>query len=148
MSLTRKLYFLLGFAAMGGLLFVFFSESQVKPKSCPMLTESNDCVVLERVETEAAREKGLSDREDLSTDRGMLFVFEGPQTACLWMKDMNFAVDMVWLNEQKTIVQIAENIRPETYPETFCANDTRYVIELASGVADQAGLRVGQHLKF
>lgn len=117
------------------------------PRKCAVHIE-NDCIALELADTDEARVQGLSGRESMAMNAGMVFVFDAANEQCMWMKDMNFAIDMIWLNNDKQIVKIAEDVRPETYPETFCAKNSRYVIELNSGVADKAKLRVGQTLNL
>jgi len=108
-----------------------------------------DCVHLETVDTEQTRAQGLSGREYLAPTQGMLFVFDRPEKACMWMKDMNFSLDVIWLDENKRIIDIKERIAPETYPQSFCpVQSTKYVIEINAGVAQQARLAVGQRINF
>lgn len=106
------------------------------------------CMSFERAETPGALERGLSGRISMDKTNGMLFVFDEPQSVCLWMKDMKFPLDMIWLDNNKKILKIQPNVTPETYPTSFCAENTRYVIETKAGVAGQAGLRKGQQLKI
>lgn len=80
--------------------------------------------------------------------QGMLFDFEKPQRACIWMKGMNLNIDIVWIDHNKKVTQIKENVSPDTYPKSFCADQTRYVIELAAGTARRAGLKTGLRLKI
>lgn len=86
-------------------------------------------------DTDNERQRGLSGRANLASDHGMLFVFDQSDRHCMWMKDMKFAIDMVWLDDSGVVVEHARGVGPETYPKIFC-NDTRnarYVIELPSG---------------
>jgi uncharacterized membrane protein (UPF0127 family) len=122
------------------------AEAPLQP-GCPF-TFSGACVSMELATTPLAQETGLSNRDSLPMRQGMLFVFAAPQSNCFWMKDMRFALDMIWLNNRKEIVQIRENVKPNTYPASFCADNTRYVIEVNAGVAGMAGLRAGQRLNF
>ena len=105
-------------------------------------------IALEVVRSDAALEKGLSGRAGMARDHGMLFVFDHPGEQCFWMKDMQFSLDMVWLDAQQKIVKIEQNIRPETYPKSFCAGNTQYVIELNAGVAKAADLHIGKTLNI
>lgn len=66
----------------------------------------------------------------------------------MWMKNMKFSIDMVWVNGQNKITKIEKNVTPGTYPQTFCADNTSYVLELNSGAATKAGLSVGQRLSL
>ena len=52
--------------------------------------------------TDEEKARGLSGRESLDEDEGMLFVFDVPGNYGFWMKDMNFAIDIIWLNEKIT----------------------------------------------
>jgi uncharacterized protein len=112
------------------------------------LNINNQCLSLERVDTNQARIKGLSDRDSLAPNTGMLFVFEQPDDQCIWMKDMRFSIDIVWLDEMKAIKKIEPNVSPETYPASFCQDGTKYVMELNSGEAEKLGLQIGQKLSF
>ena len=92
---------------------------------------------------------GLSGREKLPLTKGMLFKFDSPGKRCIWMKDMNFSLDIIWLNRQKVITNIKKDVNPNTYPESFCpSSDSQFVIELNSGVSDKAGLKVGQKINL
>lgn len=109
----------------------------------------NTCVVLEVAASNTSRTLGLSHRSSLPWDRGMLFDFERPAEYCMWMKDMRFSLDVVWLNEEHEIVGMRENVSPQTYPDSFCGPKTaRYVIEVNAGVVEAGDLRVGQRLRL
>lgn len=110
--------------------------------------QAYDCVALERADTPETREQGLSGRKYLNDLTGMLFVFEGPQPACMWMKDMVFPLDMLWLNQDDKIIKLETNVQPNSYPQTFCAQNTSFVIELNAGIAQRASLKVGQTLHW
>jgi uncharacterized membrane protein (UPF0127 family) len=104
---------------------------------------------LEAVSTEERRQQGLSGREKLGENEGMLFVFETAAEYCFWMKDMRFEIDMVWLDTDKRIVHVKEKVAPATYPENFCPPEpARYVLEVAPGTARQVGLHEGMQLNF
>lgn len=106
-------------------------------------------IALERVADDPARQKGLSGRDSLPKDRGMLFVFNRDQAGCFWMKDMRFPLDIVWLDMSKQVVQIAAHVSPLTYPRSFCPSDpATYVIELNAGQAKGLGIEVGHTLIF
>lgn len=107
------------------------------------------CVRLEQAPTNSARTLGLSGRKSMDRSQGMLFDFGTSGEYCMWMKDMNFGLDMVWLDEQKEIVYMIEGVTPDTYPKSFCGPESaRYVVEVNSGIVKAANLHVGQRLKF
>lgn len=116
--------------------------------TCDGLLADNTCIPLERATTAEAHFKGLSNRVELKPSTGMLFEFKQPSRQCIWMKDMNFSLDIIWLNETKTITKLMSDVKPDTFPEPYCAEDTKYVIELNSGDAKNLNLTTGQKLNF
>lgn len=105
--------------------------------------------VLDIADTEPLRERGLSYRQSLKPRTGMLFVFNIPGVYYFWMKDMNFPIDMVWLDMNKKIVYIKEHATPESYPASFGpTTQAQYVIEIGDGMARMLGLSVGDKIDF
>ncbi|OGI58355.1 hypothetical protein A3C60_00625 [Candidatus Nomurabacteria bacterium RIFCSPHIGHO2_02_FULL_37_45] len=99
--------------------------------------------------TDAAREQGLSGRENLKEDEGMLFVFDYPDKYSFWMKDMNFPIDMIWIGENKEIIYIKKNARPESFPESYGPTaDSKYVLEIVSGLSSKNNLKEGDKVEF
>ncbi len=95
------------------------------------------------------RARGLGGRESLSKDQGMLFVFSEPSQYCFWMKDMNFSIDMVWLDKDKKVTTIASNVTPESYPKSFCPKgEAKYVLEVPAGHAAELHLKEGDQAQF
>jgi uncharacterized membrane protein (UPF0127 family) len=119
------------------------------PDLSPSNVNSTGCAVeLEPAITPEERELGLSNRQELGDYKGMVFIFDRPANQCMWMKDMNFNLDIIWLNEKKEITKIEKNLSPQTFPTTYCADKTKYVIELSEGQSDVLKLSVGQRLDF
>lgn len=100
--------------------------------------------------TPERRTKGLSGQDFLGRNEAMLFIFDEPGKYNFWMKDMNFPIDIVWLNSYGEITFIQENVQPESYPLLFGPDrsDTLYVLEFAAGRAKELNLFVGLQLKF
>ena len=99
--------------------------------------------------TPRAQEQGLSGRKSLKEDEGMLFVFPQKGRYPFWMKDMNFAIDIIWINENNKVIYIQKDARPDSYPETFRSNeDAIYVLEVTSSFSDKNNLKVGDIAEF
>lgn len=145
--LIAALILLIAFFVIFGALV---DKTDVPNTSQPLQSEctyiKNQCFVVERADTNEKRVKGLSNRESLPTQNAMVFVFDTPDNQCFWMKGMKFAIDMIWLNENKEIIKIESNVTPETYPKSFCAENTKYVIEINTGLANNLGLRLGDKI--
>lgn len=104
---------------------------------------------IQKVSTEAERSKGLSGKKCIPEDQAMLFVFDKPDTYGFWMKDMNFSIDIIWLDADKEVVFIQNNATPESYPHIFKPKDkSLYVLEVASGMADSLNITIGTQLNF
>ena len=131
------------------------NESQPEPSSGQIQSEvSNEKYrigaldyVLETVSDAAGRQKGLSGRSHLPQRQGMLFVFQSSGDYSIWMKDMNFALDIIWLGSDWRVVGLAETVQPSSYPQSFYAEtDSSYVIEINAGEVARAGLRIGDRI--
>jgi uncharacterized membrane protein (UPF0127 family) len=64
---------------------------------------------VELATTPAQHQQGLSNRADLPSGTGMLFVFSSPGRYQFWMKDMRFPLDFVWI-ANGAIVQLNQNV--------------------------------------
>lgn len=113
----------------------------------PTLSIGDTSFSAEIVDTNLKRQMGLSGRNNLPEDSTMVFVFDGKQQRCFWMKDMRFAIDIVWLDETKRVVAIERSVQPSTYPESFC-HDGMYVAEFVAGTADKNDIEVGSQSNF
>lgn len=137
----RSLFVLLGLGLVliGALLFNS-SKSGIKIGS--------EYYELERVNTLEKLQLGLSGRNSLEDNSGMIFVFPDERDQCIWMKDMKFALDIIWLNPEKNIIAIEQNVSPETYPNQYCHGPAKYVIELNAGDVESAKIEVGQSVNL
>lgn len=102
---------------------------------------------VEVADVASERSQGLSGRSALANDEGMLFVFPESGRFGFWMKDMEFSIDIIWIDEDKRIVHIEENVSPSTYPEAFYSStNARYVLEVYTGQAAAQGLGLGDEV--
>lgn len=113
---------------------------------CKGVEVNNKCIALEYAETARSRAQGLSGREFLGSNSGMLFIFDKSKKECMWMKDMQFAIDIIWLDEEQRITKIMDKVQPSSYPESYCTDDTKYVLELNANEARNLDLYLGQQI--
>jgi uncharacterized membrane protein (UPF0127 family) len=87
---------------------------------------------------------GLSNRPVLPPGRGMLFVYDRPQPVGIWMKDMRFSLDILWIREGQ-IVKIEKQAPPLAPggPERVYTATADLVLEVPAGFADRAHIRLG-----
>ena len=104
---------------------------------------------LEVADTDAVRIQGLSERDSLASNAGMLFVFETDGNWRMVMRQMRFPIDIAWLDENKKIVHIKHNATPAEYPEEYKADrPTRFVIEVQSGTFKRLNVQEGDSISF
>ena len=95
-------------------------------------------------DTDKTRELGLSYFKTLPDKQGMWFVFPQLGIYSFWMKDMNFPIDIIWLDEQYKIIDRIINANPSDYPKTYTpAMSAVYVLEIPANTADTYGFFVG-----
>lgn len=146
--------FILAALILAGFAGILLQRSQAGQKSGDIdspatLSVSNRQYLLEVVSTTQDKISGLSGRSSLPQDRGMLFVYDRESVRCFWMKDMNFPLDIIWLNRNREVVHIERNLSQDTYPKTFCPEqDAMYVIELNANEVERAGIDEGDKLDF
>lgn len=106
-------------------------------------------IAVSLAETPEARQQGLSDTPSLAPNTGKLFIFDTPGKYGFWMKDMHYALDLIWIDSTLKVVGITSTVGPETYPQTFYPpTDVSYVLEINAGEAPMLGLVVGTQLSL
>jgi uncharacterized membrane protein (UPF0127 family) len=106
-------------------------------------------ILAEVADTEAKRELGLGNRTTLAENHGMLFIFDTPSRYGFWMKDTNFPLDFVWIDQNKKIIDITSDVSPETYPEVFYpSGEVLYVLEISGGLSKKLGIEIGERADF
>jgi hypothetical protein len=111
---------------------------------------SNDIVITAEIaDTAEERAQGLMFRESLPPDRGMLFIFEQPQQVSFWMKDTFISLDIIFIDEDFQIVNIARETEPlqtnQLYPSD---GEVLYVLEVNAGFSDEYNYSVGDELEI
>ena len=99
---------------------------------------------IEYATTSAARERGLSGREIIPNDYGMLFVFPKDDKYGFWMKDMLIPIDMFWLDSKGHVISVVSDVATSSYPNVFYpAVPARYVLETVAGFARSHSVATG-----
>ena len=104
--------------------------------------------------TGAEQAQGLSGRAELAAGSGMLFVWNQESRRSFWMPDMNFPLDLVWLNGECAVVQITAEAPPQAPGQSraelprYTVDGVQYVLEINAGEAARHGINVGDRAKF
>jgi uncharacterized membrane protein (UPF0127 family) len=103
--------------------------------------------------TRDAQTQGMMFRTNLRPGEGMLFPFEEMAPRAFWMFQTLIPLDIIWLDDNKRIVEISANSAPcRTVPDdcpTYGGSaHSTYVLELAAGQAAAHELTIGSQLQF
>ena len=122
------------------------SDVKLESVEFPRGTIKIDDVVLEVqiADTDPRRTRGLMFQKQLPLDKGMLFVFDDANYRSIWMLNMQFPLDILWIDDNGKVVFIEKNIPPcKTALETVTcpsydggSKDTKYVLEVTAGFVD------------
>ena len=114
-------------------------------------TSTGEQIPVEVADTLKKRSLGLGKRTSLKKGWGMLFVFEKRKPHRFWMKDMQFPLDIIWLDNHR-IVHIIHNAKPANSrdePKIMASPvSVNFVLEIAAGRAAKLRLKTGQRMKF
>ncbi|MDP3696965.1 MAG: DUF192 domain-containing protein [Candidatus Taylorbacteria bacterium] len=125
------------------------SEYQMAGQNEKVIHINGRALTVEIADEPHEQAQGLSSRESLGQEQGMLFVFQQPLVPSFWMKDMGFALDMLWIDADGKVIAITKNISPDTYPETFSPpSPILYVLEVNAGWSDRNNIKVGDVVSF
>ena len=147
MGMTSNKKFLLISLSLVFFFFIFVSFYKITEKYEIVL--GGKVFKMEVADTDASRALGLSGHAPLADSEGMIFVFEKPDAYGFWMKDMNFPIDIIWIDENLKILQIEHSLKPETFPKIFYGSEkTLYVLEITGGQSIFLNLKIGDSIKF
>ena len=163
--MKKDLGIIFGLAILILVLLVFgkgFTSTSFLPSGTNQATQKSDILIsiknlsiTAKVSASADdKKKGLSKVESLPLDRGMLFVFDKSGIYGFWMKDMKFAIDIIFIGEDKSIVDITENVPTETGKSDRDLtiykpkSPVRYVLEINAGLSRLNNLQIGDKVDF
>lgn len=114
----------------------------------------NTNLFIEIADDDKEREQGLSGREPLTEEQGMLFILADREIIRpnFWMKDMQFDLDLIWLRGGK-VVEITSNVpapknNDDTLPTYAPSVDIDMVLEVNAGWAERHNIQPGNSLEL
>ena len=105
-------------------------------------------IIVEIVEDEYHRAKGLMFRENLPLNQGMFFIFENEAPRHFWMKNTTLSLDIIYLEASLNIVSIHRNTTPLTEKLYPSGKPAMYVIEVRAGFTEQYNVNPGHSVSF
>lgn len=147
------------FAILASLFIYFYINSMnyktdsQKVTNMPSVTINNKKINIEVADDPIEKAQGLSGKKSLDEGAGMLFVWESKVKPGFWMPDMNFAIDIIWISDNK-IVSIDKNVLPEPgvslnkLKKYYPSEPVNFVLEVNAGFSDKQNLKIGDTVKI
>jgi uncharacterized protein len=121
------------------------------PAVVPLKLPSGTVLSTEVMVEDNDRAMGLMFRPSLAKDRAMLFVFDVADFHGIWMKNCKFPIDIVWLDESRKVVHVAESVPPcrkEPCPVYQPMQRAAFVVEMNAAQAKREKVVKGATLDF
>ncbi len=140
---------LLGFLGIFSLLIVIpillllkLTPNEVQYKTVKI---SDASVRAEIADTQLKRIEGLMFKKILPDNEGMLFIFDNDDYHGIWMMNTSIPLDIIWIDRELRIIDIAEDAQPCTFncPVYHPDGKALYVLEVNSGFAKKNKLQIG-----
>ncbi|MCU0596299.1 MAG: DUF192 domain-containing protein [Desulfobacterota bacterium] len=105
-------------------------------------------ITIEVADTPEARVKGLMERWSLPELHGMLFVFDSPEVQRFWMHNTPLSLDMIFVDENRRILNIAESTTPMSKQTYASRGPAKYVVEVRAGFSKRHGITEGMTIQW
>jgi uncharacterized membrane protein (UPF0127 family) len=133
------------------LLFYYQFEEEGKSRAEVSFRVSDDTsftVTCEIADTDSERAKGLMDRDNLPEDEGMIFIYETPQNVSFWMKNTLIPLDIIFIHENGTVLEVAKaHVQPDVPDSELVRykspSPVKWVVEINQGLSAQHGISAG-----
>jgi len=103
---------------------------------------------IEIAETDYETETGLMYRKIMAENQGMLFIFPDIRQHFFHMKNTEFGLDIIFLDEDLIIASFQENTKP--FDEKLLPSQVpvKYALEINAGLSEKWLLEVGDKVEF
>lgn len=137
----KFIYLILNFFLIS---FYTFSNEKIEVN----IYNKNITFNVEVAKTIEERRTGLMYRKKLLNNEGMLFIFPREKIIQLWMKNTYIPLDVIFISENKVIVDIKKNM--EKLSETIVKSKvkSRYALEFNAGLINKLDIEIGDKVLF
>ncbi len=92
------------------------------------------------------RRRGLMFRRSMAAGDGMLFRHDQPQRSAMWMKNTYISLDILFIQQDGVIVNIAPDTEPESLTQITSKGRVLAVLELNAGITERLGIKPGDQV--
>ena len=115
-----------------------------------LIALGRETIEVEIADSPISRSIGLMGRETLPQDSGMLFIFERPQIASFWMKNVKVPLSIAFFDQEKKLIEIMDMAvvlegRPRTY---LSSQPALYALEVPQNWFWEKRIRPGMKFSF
>ena len=103
---------------------------------------------IEIAQTDDKRAQGMMWRTSMAENRGMLFLMDELEPQSFWMLNTLIPLDIMYIDDERRIVSIAENATPKSTDPIPSGAPARYVLEVNGGFSRRHDIRVGDRLEW
>ena len=128
--------------------FFYISTMETAEKGKVILPSKFE-INVDLAQTISEKEIGLSARESIGDNEGMLFVFPETSLHRFWMNDTLIPLDMIWFDDDKTVIFIQSHVPPCLKDPCLTygpPKESRYVLEVNAGFTAKHDIQVGDHV--
>jgi uncharacterized membrane protein (UPF0127 family) len=94
-----------------------------------------------------SRARGLGGVQSLGENEGKFFVFDEAKKHGIWMKDMVIPIDILWIDDNLSVVHIEKEVQPNTFPTVFAPPvEARFVLETNSFFVEAMKINIGDRV--
>lgn len=102
---------------------------------------------IEMADNAASRRRGLMFRKSLAPNAGMLFDFKTPRHVSFWMKNTRIPLDMLFLDSDGYIINLAPNVPPLSETNIPSGGAVLAVLEIRGGRSAELGIEPGDRVR-
>ena len=137
------------FITLAIILIVLYFVFQSKPVT-KKVTIGNTEIEAEVADTLPKQIKGLMFRKNIPENGGMLFVFGNDDYYSIWMMNMSFPIDIIWIDSGHKIVDMVKNAQPcgIACPSYEPKAKARFVLEVNAGFTNKHSVKIGDLVNF
>jgi uncharacterized membrane protein (UPF0127 family) len=145
--ILRTIEILIGFLYV---LMTLSTNTAACPIDLPITTVSikGHPLTVELATTAAARGCGLSRRQEMPGNQGMLFIFSDLRPRSFWMKDTVIPLSIAYLDDSGQIFSIQDMVPLQTNKQYLSSQPAAYALEVNQGWFRSHGIEVGDIVKM
>lgn len=126
----------------------------LKAMACPFelaaatISINGHTLSVELATNPSARHCGLSNREELPKNQGMLFIYPTARLLTFWMKATHIPLSIAFLDEYGKIIKIYKMLPNQTDEHYASSRPVKYALEVNQGWFQTHGIEIGDTVEF